>query len=229
MKLSILESATPQELLALDARRQENLILEHPVWASVFSGEMPKARLKKLLLAIYPAFAGTARYASFAKLSQIDPDDGKQLFLQIHKALKTPAADADAGWKKVLAALGASEKEMREAREHPSAEAVDLVEVIREHGLRSGPVEAAVVAHMLEQHLPRLWGRLADALQKHYGVKPAALAHLRHEAGRAAEMEKWVAGLVDKYVVGADSYKMYEARRAAREAVWAWTVLTESV
>ena len=75
----------------------------------------------------------------------------------------------------------------------PSAEAADLVDVLREHGLRSGPVHAAVIAYMLEQHLPRLWGALADSLQKHYGVKAGALEHLRFEAGRAAKVEKWVA------------------------------------
>ena len=31
------------------------------------------------------------------------------------------------------------------------------------------------------------------------------------------------------YVVPADPYQVFAGRRAAREAVWAWTVLTESV
>ncbi len=52
---------------------------------------------------------------------------------------------------------------------------------------------------------------------------------MRFEAGRAGEVEKWVKHLVDKYVAGAEPYKVFEARRAAREALWAWTVLTESV
>jgi hypothetical protein len=229
VKLDILASATPGELLALDSKKPENRIAEHPVWRQVLSGDFPKPRLKKLLLALYPVVAGPGRYAFAAKISQIDAGDGKQLFLRIHEALKKPAADADEGWKKVLAGIGASDREMKEALRAPSAESADLVDVIREHGLRSGPVEAAVIAFMLEQHLPRLWGRLADSLQKNYGVKSEALAHLRHEAVRASEMEKWTRHLVDKYVAGAETYKVFEARRAAREAVWAWTVLVESV
>jgi hypothetical protein len=77
--------------------------------------------------------------------------------------------------------------------------------------------------------LPDLWGRLADSLQKHYGVKAAVLQHLRFEAGRAEKLEAWVKHLVDKYVVNADAYVMFEARRSAREALWAWTALTETV
>jgi len=170
--------------------------------------------------------AGPGRYAFAAKVSQIDAQDGKELFLQLHEALKNPAADADAGWRKVLLALGATERELAA---EPSAEAADLVDVLRSHGLRSGPVHAAVIAYMLEQHLPALWGRLADALQKHYGVKAGALEHLRFEAGRAAKVGQWVGHLVDKYVAGAEPYTVFEARRAAREALWAWTALTESI
>lgn len=225
MKLEVQSSASPKELLALDSGKSENRVMEHPVWKAALEGTLPKPRLKKLLLAFYPVVAGPGRYAFAAKVSQIDPQDGKELFLQLHEALKNPAADADAGWKKVLAALGATQRELES---DPSAEAADLVDVLREHGLRSGPVHAAVIAYMLEQHLPGLWGKLADALQKHYGVKPAALEHLRFEAARAAKVEKWVAHLVDEYVAGADPYAMFEARRAAREAIWAWTALTES-
>ena len=228
MKLDILASAAPRELLKIDSAKSENRIAEHAVWQQVFAGDLPKARLKALLLALYPVVAGPGRFAFSAKISQIDAEDGKQLFLQIHEALKKPVADADEGWKKVMAGIGASEREMKEALKAPSAESIDLVDVIREHGLRSGPVEAAVIAFMFEQHLPRLWGRLADSLQKHYGVKGDALAYLRHEAGRAAEVEKWTRHLVDKYVDKAEPYRMFEGRRAAREVLWAWTVLVET-
>ena len=226
MKVEVKASASSAELLSIDTRKVENQLLEHPVWKAALSGELSKAELKKLLLAFYRVVAGPGRYAFAAKLSQIDPQDGKELFLQIHETLKNPAADADAGWTKVLLALGATQKELGA---EPSAEAADLVDVLREHGLRSGPVHASVIAYMLEQHLPRLWGALADSLQKNYGVKAAALEHLRFEAGRAAKVDKWVAHLVGKYVDNADPYTMFEARRAAREALWAWTVLSETV
>jgi len=226
MRLEVRASAAPQELLALDAAKPENRILEHPVWKAALEGGLSKPQLKKLLLAFYPVVAGPGRYAFAAKVSQIDAQDGKELFLQLHEALKNPAADADAGWKKVLTALGATQREL-EAQ--PSAEAADLVDVLREHGLRSGPVHATVIAFMLEQHLPRLWSELAASLQKHYGVKAAALEHLRFEAGRAAKVEEWVEHLVSKYVAAADAYTVFEARRAAREALWAWTALTETI
>jgi hypothetical protein len=60
-------------------------------------------------------------------------------------------------------------------------------------------------------------------------VKAGALEHLRFEAGRAAKVEKWVEHLVEKYVAHADPYAMFEARRSAREAIWAWTALTETI
>ena len=226
MKVDVQASASPRELLEIDAAKPENRLFEHPTWHAVLDGSVQKARLKKLLLAFYPVFAGPGRYAFAAKVSQIDPQDGKQLFLQIHESLKNPAADADAGWKKLLLALGATQRELEA---DPSAEAADLVDVLREHGLRSSPVHAAVIAFMLERHLPCLWGKLADSLQKHYGVKAAALEHLRFEAGRAAKVDTWVEHLVARYVAGADSYAMFEARRSAREALWAWTALTETV
>jgi hypothetical protein len=226
MKVDVQASASPLELLAMDAEKAENRIAEHPVWKSALEGTLPKPRLKKLLLAFYPVVAGPGRYAFAAKVSQIDAQDGKELFLQLHQSLKNPAADADAGWKKALLALGATQRELDA---EPSAEAADLVDVLREHGLRSGPVHAAVIAYMLEQHLPRLWGGLADALQERYGVKAAALEHLRFEAARAAKVEKWVGHLVEKYVADADPYAVFEARRSAREALWAWTALTESI
>jgi len=228
MTLDIQASAAPLVLLANDARQPENRIMELAAWRSALAGELPKARLKRLLVGFYPALAGPGRYAFAAKVSQLEPKDGKELFLQLHAALKRPEADADAGWKRVLVALGASERELADALANPSAEAVDLVDVIRDHGLRSSPVAAAVIAYMLERHLPRLCGRLADSLRAHYGVKEEALRYLRHEAARANEIEKWVQHLVESYVAPARPAEVFEGRRAGREALWAWTVLTES-
>ena len=229
MTLEIQASGTPLELLANDARQPENRIADHPAWRAALAGELPKARLRRLLVAFYPALAGRGRYAFAAKVSQLEPTDGKTLFLQLHAALKRPEADADAGWKRVLTALGAAERELADALANPSAEAVDLVDVIRDHGLRASPVAASVIAYMLERHLPRLWGRLADGLRAHYSVREDALGYLRYEAARANDVEKWVKHLVERYVAPAQPYEVFEGRRAAREALWAWTVLTESV
>lgn len=226
MKVDVQASASPRELLAIDSAKPENRLLELAAWKDLLAGKLPKAQAKKLLLAFYPVFSGPGRYAFAAKVSQIDAQDGKQLFLQIHESLKTPAANADAGWKKVLLAMGATQRELEA---DPSAEAVDLVEVLREHGLRSGPVHAAVIAFMLERHLPELCSQLADSLRKNYAVKAAALEHLRYEAGRAAKVDAWVEHLVGKYVERADPYAVFEARRSAREVLWAWTALTETI
>jgi hypothetical protein len=229
MTPEIQASGTPLALLASDAALPENRLLEHPIWADALAGRLPKPKLKKLLLAFYPALAGPGRYAFAAKVSQISPQDGKALFMQLYDSLKKPEANADTGWASVLTAIGASEREIKQALAQPSAEAEDLVEVIRSHGLRSSAVEASVIAFMLERHLPILWGKLAVSLEKHYGAPRASLAYLRYEAGRADALETWVKHLVDTYVVPADPFQVFEGRRAAREAVWAWTVLTESV
>ncbi|MFN0302863.1 MAG: hypothetical protein ACKVQU_21215 [Burkholderiales bacterium] len=229
MRLDIQASGSPLALLSDDARRPENRILEHPIWKVAFDGTLPKAKLKRILLAILPAVAGPGRYAFAAKVSQIDPQDGKALFLQLHESLKDPAANADEGWKGVLIGLGSSEREIRSALANPSAEADDLVDVIRTHGLSSSAVEASVIAYMLERHLPRLCGKLATSLAKHYGVAKASLAFLHHEADRGDDIDHWVDHLVDKYVATAEPYAVYQGRRAGREAVWAWTVLVESV
>ena len=229
MTPEIQASGTPQGLLSADAALPENRLLEHPIWAAALSGELPKARLKRLLIAFYPALAGPGRYAFAAKISQISPQDGKSLFMQLYDSLKKPEANADAGWAKVLVALGASEREIKQALGNPSAEAEDLVEVVRSHGLRSSAVEASVIAYMLERHLPKLWGKLATSLEKNYEIPKAAVAYLRYEAGRADALETWVKHLIDTYVVPADPYQVFAGRRAAREAVWAWTALTESV
>ena len=73
-----------------------------------------------------------------------------------------------------------------------------------------------------------LMGALANALAAHYGVAEDALSFLRAEAARADEVDAWVAHLIDKYFMTADAYTVFEARRAMREAGWAWTALTEA-
>ena len=76
--------------------------------------------------------------------------------------------------------------------------------------------------------MPRLWGEFADALQKHYGASKKSVAYLRREAARAEAAEAWIKHLVDKYLLTADAYTVFEARRAMREVGWAWTALTEA-
>lgn len=228
MKLDIQASGAPLALLEADARTPENQLLDHPQWQAIFAGRASKAEVKRLLLAIVPGVAGPGRYAFAAKVSQIDAEDGKALFLALYEALKKPEADADAGWRKVLGALGASEREIDRALAEPSAEATDFVEVVKRHGLRGSAAAAAVIAQLLERQLPRLWGKLADALERHYGLTRTATAYLRFEAERTSKVDAWAKRLVDRYVAPAEPYPVFEARRAGREALWAWTVLVES-
>ena len=139
-----------------------------------------------------------------------------------------PTAAGDRGWRALLAGIGVEPAMIDRALAEPSAEALDLLDVIRGHSLRGSAAEAAAVAWAVERQLPALWGALADALTRHYGVPAPAVAYLRHEAARAAEVAARTDALVERYLLPADPYRVYEARRAAREAVWAWTVLTEA-
>ena len=139
-----------------------------------------------------------------------------------------PNSDADVGWRRMAEALGIAGDDLAVALEDPSPEARDLVDTVRLHGEQSGAAQAAGVAWVLERQLPTLMGALADALRDHYGVAEDALSYLRAEAARADEVQIWVAHLIDKYFMTADAYTVYEARRAMREAGWAWTALSEA-
>ena len=225
MKVDVQESASPRELLVLDSEKHENRIAEHPIWRAALEGSMPKGRLKKLLLAFYPVVAGPGRYAFAAKVSQIDPHDGKQLSCR-----STIAEEPSGRWGSQL------EEGAGRARRDPARARGQGFGRGRRPGGRVARAWAALKAGARRGHrlharapLPPLWSRLADSLQKHYGVKAAVLQRLRFEAGRAESSEAWVKHLVGKYVVNADASVMFEARRSAREALWAWTALTETV
>jgi hypothetical protein len=229
MDVEIRASGTPAELLASDARAAWVDLAAHPIWAAALAGTLPRQRLADLILAIHPAVAGAGRYIFSAKVSQIAPEDGAELFRQLYTQNKDPQANSDKGWRAVGAGLGIADAAFDAMLARPSPEAEDYIEIVREHGLARSPTEAAVVAWVIERQLPALWGGLADALVRHYGVAEAAVAYLRWEAARRTQVETWVAHLVDRYVLTADPYRVFEARRAGREAAWAWTALTETV
>lgn len=229
MEPNIQASAPAEELLAIDAAQPYMRLAEHPTWRQALAGELSNARLRALVLALYPAVAGPGRYAFFAKVSQISAEDGAGLFKQLHDAQRLPEANADAGWRTLAHALDIDDAALDTAAAEPSPEAADLVAMVQEHGLRSSAAEAVAIAWAVERQLPALWGAFADSLVKHYGVNEAAVGYLRYEAGREAEIAAWIDGLVARYVHPADPYTVFEARRAAREVVWCWTALTESV
>jgi len=225
--LKILASATPQALLANDEKLPEMILADHPTWKAIFAGKFPKHRVKQLVLDLHPVVAGPGRYAFAAKVATISPADGKTLFMDIFNALKDPRANADKGWAAVAKGLGANDREIAQALASPSAEALDYLDVVRGHSTKSTAMEAVMIAWAVERHIPALWKRFADALTKHYGVPAAALAFLRFEAERGETVRKWIDHLVATYVYTAEPFAVYEGRRAAREAVWAWTVTVE--
>ena len=224
----IVASGTPAELLATDETAPHICIADHPVWQAVLAGMLPTDRLHELVKRVYPVVAGPGRYAFIAKIGVIDREDGTRLFDRLYRVTHDPNSDADVGWRRMAEALGIAGDDLAVALEDPSPEARDLVDTVRLHGEQSGAAQAAGVAWVLERQLPTLMGALADALRDHYGVAEDALSYLRAEAARADEVQIWVAHLIDKYFMTADAYTVYEARRAMREAGWAWTALSEA-
>jgi len=224
---SIVATGTPAELLAADAETPMLRLAEHPIWCDALAGKLPPAELRALIVRLYPVIGGPGRYMTFAKVSQIDRGDGEQLFRDLYEASHEPRADADAGWRRLARGLGITDAALDAARDTPSPEAEDLIAVYREHSLKTSPAAAAAVAWALERQLPPLWGALADALARHYGVAAEALDYLRFQAGRANAIADWVQSLVVRYFLTADPLAVYEARRAAREIAWCWTALTE--
>jgi len=219
-------SASPRELLALDGADPVVLLDRHPLWQAVLDARFPRERLGEVAVAFYPSLAGTARYLFFSKVSTIALGDGKTLFGQLYEALTVPEADPDRGWRDLALAAGATAAELDEALAAPWPEVADYITVARGFGHRSAH-EGVGAAWGVERQLPALWGRVADALGRHYRVPEPALAYLRYQGSIAAEVERRIMDLVDRYLD--DPWKTYEARRAARECVWAWKSIAERI
>jgi pyrroloquinoline quinone (PQQ) biosynthesis protein C len=222
----MLASGTADELLGLDDAETWADLAAHPAWVAVTSGLAPPETVRALVLTLYPVFTGRARYMLAGKVTRMAPDDGKEIFADLHRALTVPDADADAGWAAVAEAVGLTGGELEAAAASPPAEASDLVTVAREHGMRSAH-EGVGVAWVLDRRIPVLLGQLADALAGHYGVPEDALRHLRFRAAQAGADADRVARLAGRYLQ--DPWQVYEARRAAREMLWDLTALLEAV
>lgn len=222
----IAASGTAAELLALDDLEPWADPAAHPAWTAVTSGQAAAETVRGLVLALYPVFTGRARYLLAGKVTWLQPDDGKEVFADLHRVLTVADADADAGWAAAARGLGLTDSQLAEAAASPPAEAADLVTVAREHGLWSAH-EGVGVAWVLDRRLPVMLGQLADALAAHYGVAEDALRHFRFRAAEAGAAEDRVRGLTERYLQ--DPWQVYEARRAAREVLWGLTALLETV
>jgi hypothetical protein len=102
----------------------------------------------------------------------------------------------------------------------------DYVALTRGFGHRSAH-EAVGAAWGVERQLPRLWGQVAEALARQHRVPEPALQYLRHQGRIAADVEQRIDGLVQRYL--ADPWKAFEARRAARECIFAWKSIGERI
>ena len=219
-------SASAAELLSLDAADPVVRLEVQPLWQRLLAGQLARERLTELAVTFYPSLAGTARYLFSSKVSTLALDDGKAVFRDLYDALTVPEADADHGWRVLAESLGASPGQLDEVLARPSSEVTDYVAVTRGFGHRSAH-EAVGAAWGVERQLPALWGQVAQALARHYQVPEPAVRYLRYQGRIAGDVERRIAGLVDRYL--GDPWKAFEARRAARECVWAWKSIGERI
>ena len=215
----MLATASAMELLALDGADPLVRLERHPLWEAVLDGSLPADRLPEVAVTFYPSLAGTARYLFSSKVSTLTLADGKAVFRDLYAALTVPEADADRGWRQLALAVGATPAQLDDAMAAPPPEVVDYVALARGFGHRSAH-EAVGAAWGVERQLPGLWGRVADALARHYHIPEAALRYLRHQSTIAEDVERRITDLAARYLD--DPWHAFEARRAARECVWAW-------
>jgi pyrroloquinoline quinone (PQQ) biosynthesis protein C len=222
----MLATASALELLALDGADPLVRLERHPLWEAVLDGSLPADKLRDVAVTVYPSLAGTARYLYSSKVSTLTLADGKAVFRELYAALTVPEADADRGWRQLALAAGATPAQLDDAMAAPPPEVVDYVALARGFGHRSAH-EAVGAAWGVERQLPALWGRVADALARHYQFPEAALRYLRHQATIAEDVERRITDLAARYLD--DPWHAFEARRAARECVWAWKSIGERV
>jgi|GEM_PF-3806214 len=224
--MSMLESAPRAELLQRDDGEAWADPLRAPSWRALVEGRTPTSRVRRLVSALLPVAAGPGRFMFASRVSQIGPDDAMDVFNVMHRSLTVEAADADLGWRTVAIAIGLSDAEVDAALREPTAEADDLVTVVRAFGYRSAH-EGAAVAWALERRWPQLCGELAGALSAHHKVDEPALAHLRDQSEQAGSVADRCDRLVARYLQ--EPWEVFEGRRAAREVLWGLTALLESV
>jgi len=224
--MSMLASAPPAELLALDDKAEWADPLRAPSWRSLVDGKAGREGAQALVSALLPVGAGPGRFMSASRVSNVQLDDGREVFDVMHRSLSVDAADADCGWRAVALAIGLTDGQVDAALREPCAEAEDLVGVVRDFGYRSAH-QGAAAAWAFERRWPRVCGELAHALAAHHGVGERALAHLHDQEAQAGTVAERCHRLVTRYL--REPWQVFEGRRAAREVVWGLTALLESV
>lgn len=217
--MTMAPSATVDELLASDDDQIYSDPLQAKSFRSLCDGTASKKEMKALVSALLPVISGPGRHMFVSKISLVDHQDGVAIFESMHRTLGDKEIDADFGADRLA-------KELDLGTVTANAEAKDLAETVRNYGYRSRH-EAVGVAWALERRWPQMADALAKALMTHYGVNKSSVAFLIDLGEQRVTTESRVRQLVQKYLT--DDFEIYEARRAAREAIWCLTALLESV
>src|SRR5262249_831000 len=185
------ESAS-RALLVAALPELANAFAAPTLWTRLLAGGAPTDLVRTVALQLYPAFGGRNRNALFAKISNLDFEDGKVVFARLYQRTRDASKDPEALWPPfALPACPPAPPRppaapLAEALAQPLIEATGFAEQARWFGHRSGH-EAAAVAYAVETGLPSLWAHVGPALRERYGFPPDAVRFFDLEA---AELER---------------------------------------
>ena len=222
----MLASASIGDLLALDAADPVVRLDGQALWRRLLAGRLDPDRLPELAVTFYLFLAGTARYLFSSKVSTLAQEDGKRVFRDLYEALTVPDADADRGWRALAEAVGADGRRLEEALRLTQPRGGRL------RGTDSG-VPLPVGSRGGRRRLGGSSGSFPDCGARwprpgQSAPRPRSGPSVPPHQGRiAADVEQRIDGLVQRYL--ADPWKAFEARRAARECVFAWKSIGERI
>jgi len=218
--------ADPLALLDADLADPANAFAAPKLWTRLLAGDAPPDLVRATALHLYPAFGGRNRNALFAKISNLEFEDGRVVFARLYERTRDQSRDPEVLWRRFAVAAGHAEPSLDEALAQPLIEATGFAEQGRWFGHRSGH-EAAAVAYAVETGLPTLWAQLGPVLRERHGFPPDAVQFFDLEAAELERNREFLAHLVRRYCD--TGWKLYLGRRAAREVCWSWHALSERV
>ena len=216
----------PLLLLDADLAAPENRYAAPALWQRLLEGEASAALLQTVALQLYPVLGGRSSNALFAKISNLEFEDGKLVFQRLYERTRDVSRNPEALWRRFALAVGVAERSLDAALAEPSIEARGFIEQARWFGHRSSH-EAAAVSYAVETSLPAHWGEVGAALRDRYGLASDALRFFEVEAAELGGNREFLARLVRRYCD--TGWKLFLGRRAAREVNWAWHTLAEAV